>query len=100
MGGKARAAFDLNVLTERARALAAVPDREPAPATNARLAALSYDDYRAIRFRPQTAWSREAGLPFELQFFHVGANYTRPVRVLSLPMPSVLITNIRVRDWV
>ncbi|KQW76749.1 glucan biosynthesis protein D [Methylibium sp. Root1272] len=84
MGGKARAAFDLNVLTERAKALAATPYREQATFTNSRLDALSYDDYRAIRFRPQSAWWREAGLPFELQFFHVGGNYTRPVRVHEL----------------
>ena len=84
MGAKAQAAFDLNGLTERARALAAAPYREPPPSANPRLAALSYDDYRAIRFQPRAAWWRDAGLPFELQFFHVGGIHTRPVRVHEL----------------
>ncbi len=84
VGGKAHAAFDLDTLAERARALAATPYRAPETSTNSRLAALGYDDYRAIRFRPQAAWWRKAGLPFELQFFHVGGGYTRAVRVNEL----------------
>lgn len=94
LGGKAQAAFDLNGLTERAKALAAAPWRDPAVSTNARLAALSYDDYRAIRFRPQAASWRDAGLPFELQFFHVGGSYTRPARVHELVQGRELPLNV------
>ncbi|HLT27621.1 MAG TPA: glucan biosynthesis protein G [Zeimonas sp.] len=33
---------------------------------------LSYDAYRALRFRPEHALWRDAGLPFQVQFFHRG----------------------------
>lgn len=45
------------------------------------LDALSYDDYRDIRFRPERAHWRDEGLPFELMFFHVGRAYQQPIVV-------------------
>jgi len=50
-----RAAFDLDAVSARARALALQPYRAPAPTANDRLLALSYDDYRDIRFRPEAS---------------------------------------------
>ena len=70
-----RAAFDLDAVSERARALALQPYRAPAPTANDRLLALNYDDYRDIRFRPEASVWRREGLPFELQFFHLGRGY-------------------------
>ena len=76
-----RAAFDLDAVSERARALALQPYRGPAPTANDRLLALSYDDYRDIRFRPEASVWRSEGLPFELQFFHVGRGFAHPVEL-------------------
>ena len=80
----ARAAFTLDTLADRARKLATAPYQPPAATTNQALAALSYDDYRDIRYRPAASWWRDAGLPFELQFFHVGRGYDRPVQLHEL----------------
>ncbi len=49
---------------------AAAPYQAPADDLPARLATLSYDEYRDIRFRPAQALWRNDGLPFQLQFFH------------------------------
>jgi glucans biosynthesis protein len=76
-----RAAFDLDAVSARARALALQPYRAPAPTANDRLLALSYDDYRDIRFRPEASVWRGEGLPFELQFFHVGRGFAHPVEL-------------------
>lgn len=43
------------------------------------LAALSFDQYRSIRFRPEASIWRGAKLPFELQLFHLGHFFTEPV---------------------
>lgn len=81
---RAQAVFDFDSLAEQARSLAASPYRAPPATANRALTALSYDDYRDIRFRPDAAWGHDQALPFELQFFHVGRGYTRPVRVHEL----------------
>lgn len=75
----APAGFD--TVAERARALAAKPYAPPRPIGNDKLAALSYDDYRDIRYRPAAAWWREQQLPFELQFFHAGRGYAHAVEL-------------------
>jgi glucans biosynthesis protein len=47
----------------------------------AELSALTYDQYRDIRFRPDHAlWHRE-NLPFEVMFFHLGKFQTQSVRI-------------------
>ena len=81
MLGSAASAFDLETLAARARALALQPYRAPSDTANAKLLALSYDDYRDIRFRPAASVWRREGLPFELQFFHVGRGFTHPVEL-------------------
>ncbi|RZT91443.1 glucan biosynthesis protein G [Rivibacter subsaxonicus] len=75
------AAFDLDTLTQEARRLAAQPWQPPRAVGNARLAALSYDDYRDIRFKPAASLWRAEGLPFELQFFHAGRGNTLTPRL-------------------
>ena len=79
--GAALAAFDLDAVAARARAMALQPYRAPAPTGNGKLLALSYDDYRDIRFRPEASLWRREGLPFELQFFHVGRGFAHPVEL-------------------
>src|SRR4051812_36379477 len=57
----------------QARALAARPFvAQPKPATPAASDALTYDQYRDIRFRPDHSLWRAEKLPFEVQFFHPG----------------------------
>ena len=60
----------------RARAAYRPPGRDLPPA----LAALDYDQYRSIRFRPEAAiWKGAAR--FELQLFHPGFIHREPVRL-------------------
>src|ERR1039457_958667 len=47
----------------------------------AELQALTYDQYRDIRFRPDHALWRPENLPFELMFFHLGKFQTESVRI-------------------
>jgi glucans biosynthesis protein len=47
----------------------------------AELQALTYDQYRDIRFRPDHALWRSENLPFELMFFHLGKFQTESVRI-------------------
>jgi glucans biosynthesis protein len=42
---------------------------------------LSYDEWRDIRFNQSKALWRDENLPFEVQFFHVGLYYDRPVKI-------------------
>ncbi|MBL8346452.1 MAG: glucan biosynthesis protein G [Rubrivivax sp.] len=72
-------AFSLEDVAREAAALAARPHQ--VPATEARLAALSYDEYRAVRFKPEQALWREAGLPFQVHFFPLGRGNVRPLRL-------------------
>ncbi|HKS54208.1 MAG TPA: glucan biosynthesis protein G [Steroidobacteraceae bacterium] len=47
----------------------------------AQLQALSYDQYRDIRFRPDRALWRNDKLPFEVMFFHLGKFQKNAVRI-------------------
>jgi glucans biosynthesis protein len=40
-----------------------------------------YDKYRDIRFKPEKALWRDAGLPFQIQMFHMGMVYQHPVAI-------------------
>ncbi|MFW5816423.1 MAG: glucan biosynthesis protein, partial [Wenzhouxiangella sp.] len=72
-------ALELSDVAEKAQALAArdwQPPNPPAPA----LAALDYDQYRAIRFDPARAlWAQDEG--FRVQFFHPGFLFNESVRI-------------------
>lgn len=75
----------VNVNFDYVRALAAADVATPyqiaANDLPPRLAALSYDDYRNIRFRPTQALWRSERLPFQLQFFHRGGLFREKVTV-------------------
>ncbi len=73
--------FTAATVVERARALAARAYQEPRQALPDAYARLSYDAYRDIRYRNDKAWWRDAGLPFQAQFFHPGFLYPTPVPV-------------------
>jgi periplasmic glucans biosynthesis protein len=74
-------AFDFGTLATQARQLASSPYQAVTPALPAELKALSYDQYRDIRFKPDHALWHKDKLPFELMFFHLGKFQTLPVRI-------------------
>lgn len=76
----AHAAFDFDAAAARARELAARP-YQPPPALPEELKGLDYDQYRDIRYRPDRFLWRDAGLPFQIAFFHEGLYYDQPVRI-------------------
>lgn len=65
----------------KARALAANPFAAPAERIPSWLREITYDEWRDIRFRPSGSLWRKEGLPFEVQFFHPGLFYDRPVDI-------------------
>jgi periplasmic glucans biosynthesis protein len=73
-------AFGFDDVAARARNEAGAAYRAP-PQVPKELAALSYDQYRDIRFKPSNALWRRDGLPFELMFFHPGGFFKEPVAI-------------------
>jgi glucans biosynthesis protein len=73
--------FDFEVLQFRAKALAAKPYVERPSRVPDSLRNLTYDQYRDVRFNPDSAWWRRERLPFHLQFFHPGFIYHRTVQL-------------------
>lgn len=77
-------AFNFNDIAQRAQQAAGNPYKNPAPKLPKELADLGYDQYRDIRFNPEKAWWHKDKLPFELQFFHEGLYYDRPVKISEI----------------
>jgi periplasmic glucans biosynthesis protein len=77
----AAGAFDFDDVAERAQLQARQPYRDSSRKAPAQLEALSYDQYRDIRFRPDRALWRSDKLPFELMFFHLGKFQKNAVRI-------------------
>lgn len=73
-------AFGFDDVAAQAAALAQQPPRPTAMAPAA-LRALTYDQARDIRFRTDRSLWRRDGLPFEVQFFHLGYVQAQAVRV-------------------
>ncbi|WP_426750584.1 glucan biosynthesis protein [Myxococcus sp. Y35] len=78
---KGTTAFSAETVVARARALAAKPYQAPPKSLPKAYTQLNYDQYRDIRFRPERAYWRDAGLPFHVQFFHPGFLFQSPVVV-------------------
>ncbi len=74
-------AFGFDDVAARAQEQARKPYVAAARKPPAELAALTYDQYRDIRFRPDHALWRKDALPFELMFFHLGKFQTEPVLI-------------------
>lgn len=74
-------AFDFDDVATRAAEQSRKPyqplTRKPPP----ELAALTYDQHRDIRFRPDRALWRKDAAPFELMFFHLGKFQLEPVLI-------------------
>ncbi len=76
-----RPPFGFEQVVERARELATQPFRDPTGRVPQWLLDLTYDQWRDIRFRPERALWRDLRLPFQVQFFHAGLLYDRPVAI-------------------
>ncbi|MBE2242153.1 MAG: glucan biosynthesis protein G [Burkholderiaceae bacterium] len=81
-------AFGLDDVAPQAQALARAGYQPPPPPDPA-LAALSYDDYRRIRFKPERALWHGSGAPFEVQFFPLGRGFTRPLKLYEVDGDTV-----------
>lgn len=79
--GAGAGAFSFEDVAERAQLQARQPYRNSNRKAPAQLQALTYDQYRDIRFRPARALWRWDKLPFELMFFHLGKFQKEAVRI-------------------
>jgi len=77
-------AFDYAWLKGEARSLASRDYQPPAEQRDEAVRALDWDQYQAIRFRPDHALWADTDLSFRLQFFHLGLAYQRPVRLYEV----------------
>jgi periplasmic glucans biosynthesis protein len=81
LGATPAGAFDFDDVAALAESQARKPYRTESRKPPAELSALTYDQYRDIRFRPDHALWRKENVPFELMFFHLGKFQTEPVRI-------------------
>ncbi len=84
LGSRPAQAFGFDDVAEIARQQAAAPYQAPDERLPAALSSLDYDALRDIRYRPERAVWRAEGLPFELQFFHLGGSNRAAVAVHEL----------------
>ena len=87
--GTAASAFSFDDVAARAKLQAQAPYRSESHKPPAELQALTYDQYRDIRFRPDHALWRSEHLPFELMFFHLGKFQTQAVRINEITSQGV-----------
>src|SRR5690349_15368046 len=83
------AAFGFDDVATRAQKQAQTPYKSAERPPPAELKALTYDQYRDIRFRPDHALWRPEALPFELMFFHIGKFQTQSVRINEVTAKGV-----------
>jgi periplasmic glucans biosynthesis protein len=74
-------AVTLDEVSAKATKLAASPFQKSGATVPRSLKALTYDQHRDIRFRPERALWRDARLPFEIMFFHPGSYYEDTVAI-------------------
>ena len=77
-------AFGLDDVARKAEKLAASAYQKRGGGLPRSIKALTYDQYRDIRFRPERALWRDTKLPFEIMFFHPGWFYEDPVAIHEL----------------
>ncbi len=73
--------FDLDSVRAIARSLSKEPYRSPEKSVPEYLLKLDYDSHRDIRFKPARSIWRDRGLPFQIQLFHLGLYFNRPVAI-------------------
>jgi glucans biosynthesis protein len=74
------AAFDFAAVEEQARKLASEPYRE-VPSIGGEMKKLGYDQYRALRSKPEAALWRDGKGLFRVEFFPAGFIYDKPVSI-------------------
>ena len=72
--------FSFATVAHMAQQRSTQPYRDRSTPLSPRLAKLSYDAYRDIRFKPATALWHDQAL-FEVQFFHRGFTFARQVNI-------------------
>lgn len=77
-------AFSFDDVAHSAEQLAAAPYKKPGETLPKELAALTYDQYRDIRYRPEALLWRDAKLPFDIGFHHRGLYYDQPVKISEI----------------
>ena len=82
--GGAHENFDFTWLQGAARSLAARPYQPHGRALPADVAALDWDQYQAIRFKPDRALWADERLRFQIRLFHLGLFFKRPVRMFDV----------------
>lgn len=92
-------AFTFDDVAARAAAQARKPYRAPNRPPPAELKALTYDQYRDIRFRPDRALWRAEKLDFEVMFFHLGKFQTDPVIINEVTAKGVRRLQYRTVDF-
>jgi glucans biosynthesis protein len=76
--------FDHAWLKGQARALAASPYRAASQSLPANISSLSWDQYQSIRFKPEHALWADSKLRFQVELFHLGLYFKRPVRMFEV----------------
>ena len=82
-------AFGLDDVAARAEKLAGAAYQKPNATLPKTIKALTYDQYRDIRFKPDRALWRNSKLPFDIMFFHRGFFYEEPVAVNEISPEGV-----------
>lgn len=98
-GNVAALAFDFEDVAQRAKANAQAPYRPSGHKPPEALAALTYDQYRDIRFRPDRALWRAGESPFEIMFFHLGKFQTEPVTINEVTAQGVRHVRYQAADF-
>ena len=76
--------FDYARLKGDARALAAAPYQPATAKLPDPVAALDWDQYQSIRFKPDHALWADAGLRTRIELFHLGLYFKRPVQMYEV----------------
>jgi len=92
-------AFEFDTVAELARVQAQRPYRIVDLKPPSELQALTYDQLRDIRFRPDHALWRAENLPFELMFFHLGKFQTEAVRINEIDARGTRHVRYRSADF-
>ncbi|HKX43618.1 MAG TPA: glucan biosynthesis protein D [Burkholderiaceae bacterium] len=76
--------FSYAALKGRARALSAAPHKPDKRALPPSVAALDFDQYQSIRYKPDHALWADDKLRFQLKLFHLGMFFKRPVQMFEV----------------
>jgi glucans biosynthesis protein len=91
--------FSADTVAELARLRASQAWQPAADTLPGELALLDYDALRDIRFRPERSLWRAQGLPFEVQFFHLGGGLRHAVQLHEVVGGQVQELHYQPADW-